>query len=255
MSNEPFHASKLKVKQAEHHIADLNLVLTAFIAKHPYVVVGKQDSSGTDNIIQVDQTEPFPCEVPLIIGDAIHNLRSSLDLMACDLVLLSNGNIENVYFPFAESATDLEKAIKDRRINRATPDVVDLIRRLKPYRGGNKLLRAIHDLDINDKHRLIIPILEYAVVQDTTIRLSGNNIIKIGTIVTQPGNKGMNLVKYPSDWYAQIEHHGETSVHINFGKGQPLEGEHIVSSLYQMISEIQGIIEMFEVHCLRQKQS
>ncbi len=41
--------------------------------------------------------------------------------------------------------------------SRLGADVVGAIRDLKPFKGGNKLLRGLHDLDVLDKHRLIVP--------------------------------------------------------------------------------------------------
>ncbi len=95
---------------------------------------------------------------PVLIGDAIHNMRAALDLMACDLVRLNGKRFDNVSFPFAQTASALEQQIKDKNFKRAHPDAVALLRSLKPYKDkGDVALRAIHDLDIMDKHQALLP--------------------------------------------------------------------------------------------------
>jgi len=48
--------------------------------------------------------------------------------------------------------------IKEKHFDRAGPIAVELLRRLKPYADGNTSLRAIHDLDLQDKHHKLIPV-------------------------------------------------------------------------------------------------
>ena len=71
-----------------------------------------------------------------MIGDIIHNLRAALDVMACDLVRLNRKSATGVHFPFARSASDLAKQIKEKHIDRAGPQVVDEIKKLQPYRAA-----------------------------------------------------------------------------------------------------------------------
>jgi hypothetical protein len=106
---------------------------------------------------EVVVTEAIPIHLSTIVGDIVHNLRTSLDLLACELVRINGGDTDDVYFPFAMSASDLEYMIGKRHLDRAAPHVVDLIRSFKPYQGGNATLRGIHDLDIMDKHQELVP--------------------------------------------------------------------------------------------------
>lgn len=91
-----------------------------------------------------------------ILGDCIHNMRTALDLMASELARLNQQNDKNVYFPFAASIDDFPDAIKNRHFDKCGQDAVDLLKTFSPYKGGNEKLRAIHDLDIQDKHTSLI---------------------------------------------------------------------------------------------------
>ena len=96
--------------------------------------------------------EPFPEELSAIFGDIVHNLRTALDLAASACVRANGKSDKGVFFPFCKEASELDAMIKRRNIDRAHPDVVSYIRSLAPYKGGNIALRAIHDLDVRDKH-------------------------------------------------------------------------------------------------------
>ncbi|MBR7540431.1 hypothetical protein KC221_30040, partial [Mycobacterium tuberculosis] len=45
----------------------------------------------------------LPETVSATIGDAIHNLRASLDLMAADMALRNGQSTKGLSFPFADS--------------------------------------------------------------------------------------------------------------------------------------------------------
>ena len=91
-----------------------------------------------------------------IVGDCIHNLRTALDLMASELARLNNKGDKHVYFPFAESEALFPTAIRSKCFHKCGQDAVDLIKTFAPYKGGNKHLRALHDLDIADKHTALM---------------------------------------------------------------------------------------------------
>ena len=76
--------------------------------------------------------------------------------MASALARLNNESDDNVYFPFASREDELDGQIARRHFDRAGLDAVRLLKEWKPYTGGNIELRAIHDLNIQDKHRELI---------------------------------------------------------------------------------------------------
>ena len=61
---------------------------------------------------------------------------------------------------------------------------------MKPYRGGNIALRAIHDLDVTDKHRALLPVL------------SGVSL-PLGKLF------GTNLPDSVGNWRSLIDHDGQ----------------------------------------------
>ncbi|MEO5598898.1 MAG: hypothetical protein ABIQ66_09790 [Novosphingobium sp.] len=98
-----------------------------------------------------------PRHLVLVLGDAVHNLRSSLDLMICDIARIRGKSTDGIKFPFAADEIKFEKIMKKGEIRRIGEDVKQAIIALQPFKGGNLPLRLLHDLDIMDKHDLIIP--------------------------------------------------------------------------------------------------
>jgi hypothetical protein len=162
----PFDACRLKVKRARYHMGDLMEQIRAFLLRTPfYLEIVAGDKLGEKAwIIRV--REEVPPDFSTILGDALHNLRAALDLLACELVRLNGNSDDDVAFPFARSAVHLEEVIKSKQLTRASAPAVALLKSLQPYRGGNDVLVAIHDLDILDKHRMLISTKDMVAMPD-----------------------------------------------------------------------------------------
>ena len=81
---EPFAASKIKLKRANQHIAELERVLEEhFVANPPSFAY--TEAANPDVQFNLSAVGPPEC-VGAIVGDVVHNLRAALDLMAVGLV-------------------------------------------------------------------------------------------------------------------------------------------------------------------------
>jgi hypothetical protein len=159
-----FLDSRLKIKRARHHIDELQALLHPVLEQGlvSYSNMEFEPLSGTareasSKIAVQITTNELPADTPAILGDVVHNWRASLDLMASEMSELNGKGRSGVYFPFASDEEALEKQIKDKKFSRCGEDAVKLIRTFKPWKGGNTDLRAIHDLDIMDKHKSLMP--------------------------------------------------------------------------------------------------
>ena len=150
-----FDASRLKITRARTHVGNLMEAIRAYLLRTPFHIEVERDNSRKYWRVRV--REEMPAEFSAIQGDAIHNLRASLDLLACELVRLNNQNDDDVYFPFSKTQADFQRMFTKRHMDRASPQSQALIHALQPYPGGDDDLRAIHDLDIIDKHQMLIP--------------------------------------------------------------------------------------------------
>ncbi len=153
----PFEGPRQKVARGYKHIADLKKVIADFAASSSVVATHlPQEDRGGATAWRIEFSEPEPSDIPLIFGDALHNFRSALDLMIGDLVDIRDVKVKRARYPFAIDA-DAVRITYQSNLGNLGDDILDAILATQPYRGGNALLRGLHDLDINDKHEWITP--------------------------------------------------------------------------------------------------
>lgn len=217
---EIFEDSTLKVQRAKRHIQELTDVIDTWNRESPpeWNFELKHSENG-EFAVKFDAHLPaIPKVFGAIIGDIIHNLRAALDLMATALVIKTGGNGAGVYFPFADDQTNLDDMIKRRNFHRAGDRAVDLLKTLEPYKGGNLLLRAIHDLDVDDKHR---------------------NIIEQMKQNTSP------VIQFREGKLPTVAPDSESPTTLTLGKDSPLAEREIIQTLHEMVELVEGIIEAF----------
>lgn len=241
-----FDAPKLKIKRANQHIAELNSVLVEFIKTDFYGFRVEHDAQSGYYSLYLNITKPLPCEIPLIIGDAIHNVRSALDLAACEIVVIAGGTpTKRTNFPFHKSRQELEAIINSGEIKIAGADIIDLILNvIKPYKGGNDALYGLHQLDITDKHRLLIPI--FSVTALKRMYLTAGSLIFENFSATIGDGGEIGILHTPNKFEFKVQDYGEATCHILFNKGQIFEGQSVIPTLHQLSQLVSRVIETIE---------
>jgi len=147
--------TRLKLARGRRHIEDLREALEVHFQPEPYRVIRREDEHG-DLVYSVQVVNELPTELGAIVGDAIHNTRSALDLLCWQLVTAGGGRPDrNTSFPMPQSERGFD-GVAQRCLAGASSRTVRFIKRLKPWPGGNETLFQLHQLDIADKHRLIL---------------------------------------------------------------------------------------------------
>lgn len=152
----PLDGPRLKLCRARHHIGDLDAPLSAFWKTNPYEVFEEVDVKTRQSIYRVRVNNDPPPLLSAIAGDAFHNMRSALDLLIRQLVIANNKTPRKEAFPISNSETDFDPSGIGTVRGRISVDAEKVLRDLKPYKGGNDLLWGLHQLDIIDKHRLLL---------------------------------------------------------------------------------------------------
>jgi hypothetical protein len=97
-----FHHARLKVHWSHRHIQNLNAVVTEHFRRDAPKLRVETASDTGNQAIKLDGTNRFPMDVPLLLGDALHNLRTSLDYVASAIV--GHGD-HRASFPMDENGT------------------------------------------------------------------------------------------------------------------------------------------------------
>jgi hypothetical protein len=226
MHYSPMQGPLLKVHNASHHVERL-VMLFNHLKKidHFYLNLENDPSDDSKEILQIRERGIFPANFSLGLGDVIHNLRSALDLLASDLAILNNKSPKGIYFPIAATKEDLEGQIKSKKFTRTSEDAQNLLYSIEAYGGGSNLLRSLHELDIIDKHQLIIPMASALFAQKISI-------------ITPEGGRSENVF---------CTYHAGSG--WRFSKGTIIETEGIEPRLFfphDMPSDIQGR-NLFEI--------
>lgn len=149
----------LKLRRAKEHIADLNAWHRWWLRDpHPYQIT--REERGDAAYYHFQLVKPIPVAWGMMTGDAIHNLRSALDLLAYQLVI-KNGRkpSEGTAFPIGRSAAHFgPKGSGSAFLKTIDTEAAKVIRALDPYQGGNDALWMLHRLDIGDKHHVLVPV-------------------------------------------------------------------------------------------------
>lgn len=169
--------------------------------------------------------------------------------MMCDIMRLKKKSTDKIKFPFAATEKDLNKLL-DGELKRAGPEVCSLIKNFKPYKGGNRALRALHDLDISDKHDIVLPMSRQTLYALTVMRVTLNGKTTIlrhaGSYEQLPAPEkvdpaSLNIEMILPSNYADIS--------IVFAAGVPFAGEPALKILESTSDLINRIIQAFETLC------
>ena len=246
-----FTSAQWKLKHAYSHIEKFERERTAFLRSHPCTVRPQFNPNTRYTDYVVEHVDEVPTTLVLILGDAVHNLRAVLDHIAAALVR-ANGQTKTDIFPICDS----ESRFQDwgmRRIKRMSPADQERIRFIKPYLGGRDLLWALHQLDITDKHKLLITSIQCAgAVKHRFDQSSIMAALPVPEELIVPllgplpvAECGKVVASYPGN--VELDQDVDLSFDVGFGKNVEVFGGRLVGeSLTQMAKEVEGIYNAFE---------
>ncbi len=166
---QPFHGAKLKVQRAGEHIQQLHLRLTEFVRDNGHIVRVKRETNTGCDALEFIPCKTLPPDFMCIVGDVVHNLRCALDFALSDIEFALTGQrTKDVEFPTYKARDYLERAITKRLEGKAPKRVINyIVDSIQPYEGGyGEPIYQLHRLDIEDKHRLIIPHLQLEYIRN-----------------------------------------------------------------------------------------
>lgn len=247
---------RLKFERSQRHLSELQDGIKSYLGREPFIVHSREDETTGDLVYLVEVREPPPTALSLPLGDAVHSARSALDYLAWQLVI-AGGGIPNTttMFPIAETEKKFN-AEHERRLKGASAPAVAAVQALRPFGGGDDRFWRLHKLDIEDKHRLLVPV--------GTAHASVNVSFTFADI--NPAFAGMNPVvlclnpadrQYPLQNGAEVyrvmkaaresatQGLGEThsfTFDVAFGEGVIASGEPIMPTLADLIQDIESSV-------------
>lgn len=142
----------LKLQWAEQHIGKFELEIRAFHDSYAYSAAEFIHPETGARTVQVSNPPAIPPQFIFIACDAVHNMRTALDYLVCELALANSKTTSGVSFPITSNKVEFGGTDAQRRIRKLSSSAKTFIRSLRPYKGGNDLLWALHAIDRVDKH-------------------------------------------------------------------------------------------------------
>ncbi|NRB23800.1 hypothetical protein [Shewanella sp.] len=246
-----FKAAKLKIERAQKHINDLNDLCSTYVNSDFCKIWVEKDSKNGDYLFRLSQTKKPPSDIPLIIGDAVHNLRSAIDIAYCELIrdIAGIGLRPKTQVKIVKTRNELISGLtKGDGILKSKPAIAEVVANiLRPYVTDNEasLIHIIHELNIIDKHIILIPVFCPSKAVITNIKMGG---LTIGRLEAEINHNGvLNIARMAGgEIDFQFDSHS-VSFSVLFGNGQPLEGEPVVLSLQKLLHFTAEIINNLEV--------
>jgi hypothetical protein len=251
--NEPFFnliGPSVKVKRAEKQIFDLNDILTNRIYKGTplYSLFPKVDYETGKNVLQPDITSGAQVATALMIGEIVHNLKSALDIswyIAVDHFTKQTDS--HTRFPVADTWKKLIDRINGglkKKPNSST--LVDfLLNDIKPYEAGNVAIWGLHDLNIRDKHQLLIPVFQMLSIDGVRVENDKGVSLDLGTIILHD-NRDIP-VRLPGK--ITVKEQGNPTLLVFFGNDMPFKGEAIIPTLEWVAQDVTRTIKAIFVLC------
>lgn len=141
-------------------VAQIPMFQNAFLEwnKDPYELRKEFDSESGEHLIAAYLRVPLPLTFNAWAGAMINSLRSALDLLGAALAR-RNGKkpSTDTHFPIFRSEMDMIDPLEGiERKKWLTKRQRAAIKSLKPYRGGDHTLWALHRMDVVRKHERLL---------------------------------------------------------------------------------------------------
>jgi hypothetical protein len=215
-------SAAMKLFRAHEHLDSIDAEIHAFFEPAPYVLAPESNTETGERLRRIVATDKPPIELSLMIGDALHNLRSALDHLVWER---SAPHARDAKTGFPLSLTRQGFSSSQHRLRGLSADDRAIIERLQPYHASDELeartepLRVLHDLNIADKHQFLH--LTWLSLESATLvtNARGGNIVHSETFhgPVEDGTVLARVLVSPPD--AEVDMHFGAAFDVALGSG------------------------------------
>jgi hypothetical protein len=243
--SDSFLSARSKIDRAKKHIAEVELIVTT-LPNHAVATI-EINPDGGNEVLKHDllDRDKIINNIALALGDAIHNLHCALD--HAWLTVLTELSPESINgqtkFPIRPERDNVEAALRGVKIDSTAPALFDLVLgKIKPYAGGDESIWSIHALDIDDKHRLLLPIIEYASIHGIEVEDKRGKVTSGGTWGTS--QKPPYYVPIPLG--SHFKEKGTVAFSVLFNEGPTFQFADIRDMLWVFIMKVMNVVQALE---------
>lgn len=153
----------VRIDRAKRHLKDFDDQARPLAATCRDGLTREIDQQSSEYIFRLSKVPAVPPVLSAILGDAIHNLRVSLDYLAWQLVIatVEKPPNENTSFPILTTPPTADRWGRTRPnispgVSKEVRALLDEIQPYKRDKPASHDLAVLHALDINDKHHELL---------------------------------------------------------------------------------------------------
>ena len=249
-ADERIELIREKIKRAEKHLTDFEAIGGGFLRQsEPEMLHVDTDPETGNEVTKIIKIVAPPIDLSAIAGDAIHNLRSALDHLAYQLVLVATKREppSSIYYPIFADAESYETG-KVRKVQGMTNEAKDLIDASKPYGGGTDDLYWLHALDIADKHHaLVVTIIAvhgaWVISPSRWFRPDHKPCFSMPKVWTPLNVGDVVLIREPN-----CEDQVDLTLDVAFGEPEIVKGKPVFKFLKDVTHLVDSLIVSFRPH-------
>lgn len=182
-----FTDARLKIDRANKHISDLQAAISSVEQRNVATVYedGQFVKHEPPNL-----EEALP-QLALIVGDAIHNLRVALDYAWASAIerYVPTAVSDHNTFPIRDTRKGVEDALNGIKVDTPQRHALchAILSDIQPYeRGESGIIHALHQLDISDKHLLLLELDPIAGIREISIGNQSGELYEGISVHIQP---------------------------------------------------------------------
>jgi hypothetical protein len=148
-------------------------------------------------------------------------------------------------FPVRETRKGVQDAINGLKEN-ASEDVKNfIVDVVQPYLGGRgSFILHLHNLDIEDKHSLLIAHRQYTLIRGIMVVDEGNEEFCVDDWLIVPPHTASHPL--PENRHFKVTNNGHARTHVTFGEGMPLQGRNVLPALHDLAKMVSSLVDCFD---------
>jgi hypothetical protein len=249
---EAVAVSKFKVEWAKQHIGFVEQIIKHIIADNENVVTIDNDSNPAKVFIGPKQF--LPINLPLHLGDAVHNLNSITDYLWTAMARAAGvESLARVFFPRHETRQNLANSVKkaqgaDLTIYKTFPKaqsfILDAVNPCKRGDDDPSFIWSLNKLDNINKHRFLLT-AAHLIRFENGLKFTGadGGSIDLGTAGINTQGSPLVLGLTPP---VQMDHDPKAAVGVIFAEPDHFTGQPVLETLVNLTDAISELIKQFE---------
>lgn len=176
-----------KIQRASETIQTLDGEIGVYLSADPkpYRILKQVEEEGRAYSWLATLEADVPLRFSVLAGEIVHHLRSSLDHLICALALRPGNGIGKQGFPVTTSPEEFKLAINRGMLKGISSKAVGVVESVQPFHVATgvdtSLLKILHELNLADKHRLLVVVASSALIETLELTVDGiDDTVPIG---------------------------------------------------------------------------